>query len=220
LAESEERMKRHEITRWLGACLLGSALVSGCEHANKQPASRASLGTPVAMSSRSMGGPFQYGGGPGYTVGTPTTTSLPAPTTVPVKAENPKPLPVEQPAVAMTPPSGTETVAWTGAGPEPATRKSFADITADSCFAHADDYHWLRGRVEYSHISKTWRLRYANVDETDKYGGSVTLTADRGLGSLKDGQRVTVQGNLLDTQQKGAAPIYQVESIQPVEEAH
>src|SRR5699024_3491236 len=69
-------------------------------------------------------------------------------------------------------------------------RRSYTDVTAAACFAHGPDYGWLCGRVEYSRLSKGWRLRYASVDEDDRYGGSVTLVPDPKLDILKDGQYV------------------------------
>jgi hypothetical protein len=101
-----------------------------------------------------------------------------------------------------------------------AARKSYVDITASPCFSHADDYRWLKGQVQYSPFNKTWRLRYASVDETDRYGGSVTLMSDRDLDSnLKDGQYVSVQGGLMDPEGKGTAPTYRVDSLQSLGKA-
>src|SRR5438067_1384359 len=59
---------------------------------------------------------------------------------------------------------------------EPAPqRKSYVDLSAAPCFAHAPDYNWIIGQVEYSSIAKQWRLRYTSVDEVDRYGGRVAL---------------------------------------------
>jgi hypothetical protein len=95
----------------------------------------------------------------------------------------------------------------------PPPRRSFADVTADACFAHAKDYAWLRGRVEYSRLSKGWRLRYASVDEDDRFGGSVTLADGSHLRALKDGDLVEVRGRLADAGADLASPLYQVEAL-------
>jgi hypothetical protein len=86
-------------------------------------------------------------------------------------------------------------------------------VTAAPCFAHAQDYGWLRGRVEYSRLSKGWRLRYASVDEPDRFGGSVTLADGSQLRTLKDGDTVEVRGRLADPAADAAAPLYQVEAL-------
>jgi hypothetical protein len=100
---------------------------------------------------------------------------------------------------------------------EPAPRrKSFVDLTASPCFAHAPDYTWLQGQVEYSRLSKGWRLRYASVDEEDAYGGCVTLIDDGHFAGLKDGQYVCVRGRLSNPGGKGDSPAYRVESLAPV----
>jgi hypothetical protein len=97
---------------------------------------------------------------------------------------------------------------------EPA-RRSFTDVTAAPCFSHAKDYGWLCGRAEYSRLSKGWRLRYASVDQPDRFGGSVTLVPGPKLADLKDGQYVRVKGHLAD-HAAGLSPNYEVESISPV----
>jgi hypothetical protein len=91
------------------------------------------------------------------------------------------------------------------------------DITAAPCFAKAEDYSWLQGQVEYSRMSKSWRLRYASVDETDRFGGSVTLTGDTVLDSLKDGEYVRIRGYLPNPDARGIAPTYRVEAVEAVE---
>jgi hypothetical protein len=94
-------------------------------------------------------------------------------------------------------------------------RRSYTDVTAAPCFAHAKDYGWLCGRVEYSRLSKGWRLRYASVDKPDRFGGSVTLAPDSKLDALKEGQYVRVNGRLADGA-AGLSPPYEVESLTPV----
>jgi hypothetical protein len=116
-------------------------------------------------------------------------------------------------------------------GEPPAQRKSFVDTTAQPFFAHAEDYSWLQGQVEYSHFSKEWRLRYASVDETDSYGGSVTLIENELLHILKDGQHIRVQGQITvdpeiltvgrtsgSAETRKISPHYRVDAVSPVKE--
>jgi hypothetical protein len=116
-------------------------------------------------------------------------------------------------------------------GEPPPVRRSFVDTTAQPFFSHAADYSWLQGQVEYSHLSKGWRLRYASVDSEDAYGGSVTLADSEFLKNLKDGQYIRVEGSISkgnDLVQAGTstnfrertqiAPLYRVAALKPIQE--
>jgi hypothetical protein len=166
----------------------------------------------------------------------------PAPPAPPVEAVLPPPLPKEEmpertvaaapPAdpVAVTPPPPAVTEVRTIQTPEPvvrtvshnipsdrpAPRRSYVDSTASPCFSHSEDYRSLTGQLQHSRLSKSWRLRYASVDETDPFGGSVTLVEDERLHNLKDGQFVRILGRFLNPDEKGIAPAYQIESLQPI----
>jgi hypothetical protein len=99
-----------------------------------------------------------------------------------------------------------------------ASRKSFVDLTASPCFAHAPDYNWIIGQVEYSRIAKEWRLRYASVDETDRFGGRVVLIENHHVTLLHDGQYVHVRGHLVDPEVPTGAPAnYRIESFRTIE---
>jgi hypothetical protein len=141
---------------------------------------------------------------------------------VKVPAETSKP--GDSPTLAITTPApeirqtGLEpSDSATAVQPQAPARKSFVDITARSCFAHAEDYSWVSGELQYSHLSKAWRLRYASVDEVDPWGGSVTLVCDRPSSELKDGICVRVSGHIDESAGKNMAPPYQVESIRIIE---
>jgi hypothetical protein len=96
-------------------------------------------------------------------------------------------------------------------------RRSFVDITAAPCFGHAPDYCWLSGQVEYSRILGTWRLRYASVDETDRFGGSVTLVENTHVSYLRDGEYVKVEGHLINPNAEGSSPPYRIESFKVID---
>ena len=86
---------------------------------------------------------------------------------------------------------------------------------AHPCYSHAEDYSVLSGQLE--HFGRSWRLRYASLDEVDPYGGSVTLQEDARLTALKEGQNVRIRGHLLDRDARNGAPPYRIDSIQPIE---
>jgi hypothetical protein len=91
------------------------------------------------------------------------------------------------------------------------------DITASPCFAHAPDYSWLSGQAEKSHILGAWRLRYASVDETDRFGGSVTLVESAHVSYLRDGEYIRVQGHLVNPEDQRPAPAYRIESFKVID---
>lgn len=96
----------------------------------------------------------------------------------------------------------------------PLRRRVFNDITAHPAFAHAPDYSWLVGRLSYSHTRRTWQVRYASVDETDRYGGSVVLDAVPNLNQLQDGAIVRVEGQPINPDATNPAPRYRVHRIE------
>src|SRR5262249_23657811 len=143
--------------------------------------------------------------------------AAPPPPTVTYSTATPSPAATEEAAEPGAPPP----VIRTGPGEAksifprtepPPPRRSVAAVTADARFAHAKDYGWLGGRVEYSRLSKGWRLRYASVDEDDRFGGSVALADGSQVRTLKDGDLVEVRGRLADPGADAASPLYQIES--------
>jgi len=80
-------------------------------------------------------------------------------------------------------------------------------------YGHAEDYTWLAGEVQVSR-GKGYRLRYAGFDESDQYGGSVTLMDDPKLESLQDGQFIKVRGRIINPEGKAIAPPFRVDSLE------
>ncbi len=106
-------------------------------------------------------------------------------------------------------------------GEPDSSRKSFVDLTAAPCFGHAPDFSWLSGQVEYSRIKNEWRLRYASVDETDRYGGRVILIENAHAGYLSDGQYVRVRGRLVNPQGPAGSPAYyRIEGFKVIDHPH
>jgi hypothetical protein len=130
------------------------------------------------------------------------------------------PVPEENPPLAQTPPL-PERVA--DASPRPTfpraepttTRRSYVDLSAAPCFSHAPDYSWLVGQVEHSRAAREWRLRYASVDEADRFGGRVVLIENQHVGYLADGQYVQVRGHLVNTDRSEDAR-YRIESFEVI----
>ncbi len=95
----------------------------------------------------------------------------------------------------------------------PATTDSF---TSSAKYGHDPDYRWLKGKLEYSQIDRSWKLRYIPVEgKGDNYGGSVVLD-EKSLGSgLERGHFVEVHGRVAaGTKPEGSyAPVYEVAEL-------
>ena len=63
-------------------------------------------------------------------------------------------------------------------------------------------------------------MRYASVDEEDRYNGSVTLMGAGPMTEFKSGQIVRINGHLADADSSVPNPVYVVDSIQPTDAAH
>lgn len=83
-------------------------------------------------------------------------------------------------------------------------------------YGRATDYSWLKGELYFLNVRKSWRMRYAPLDEMDNYGGSVTLVGTSPDGNLVQSRYVQVQGRLVDPNSRAVSPAYQVNSIQPM----
>jgi hypothetical protein len=67
--------------------------------------------------------------------------------------------------------------------------------------ANADDYSWVTGQLFYIHVHSDqgiWVVRYAPVDKEDRYGGSVVLAPVAPMTGLREGDLVTVHGEVLN----------------------
>jgi hypothetical protein len=125
------------------------------------------------------------------------------------------------------PKAGTSKRASTAAGREgfrvvgaSATSRPQADSpsspSAQTRYGRDSDYRWLKGQLEYSEVSRQWKLRYVPIDgQTDQYGGSVVLGDSPLLKDFKRGDFVTVQGTLggKNAENGGFAPTYRLDQI-------
>ena len=81
-------------------------------------------------------------------------------------------------------------------------------------FGRATDYRWLEGELLFSSVRGVWRLRYAVADDDDPYGGSVTLVDLDSHLALQAGQRVRVEGRLINPRSNEPSPFYHVLKLQ------
>jgi hypothetical protein len=76
----------------------------------------------------------------------------------------------------------------------------------------AEKFWTVTGTVEA--FRKTWRVRYAAVDQEDRYGGVVVLDGGAELNPLRDGMRVRVRGTLIPATDRTGSAHYRVQSLQ------
>jgi hypothetical protein len=63
---------------------------------------------------------------------------------------------------------------------------------------HEHDYSWITGYLFYVHANGgQWVLRYAGLDQVDRYGGSVVLAPTVEMRHYREGDMVTVHGEVL-----------------------
>jgi hypothetical protein len=140
----------------------------------------------------------EYQTQPAYQVITPTAEPPRAPVT------EPAPAPAAEPS-AVNPASFKQAV--------PAVKKEFQDKIG--C---AEDYKWITGQLCYVHTADggVWVLRYAGVDQNDRYGGSVVLAPGVEMKNYREGDLVCVEGEILqDRQTPGhlGGALYRVSTI-------
>jgi hypothetical protein len=90
----------------------------------------------------------------------------------------------------------------------------------ESRAGHAPDYSWLTGQLFYVHADGgLWVLRYAPLSTEDSNGGGVVIARDLRMDSYRDGDLVTVHGELLG--QKSSlflgGPLYRGKTIELIE---
>src|SRR5262249_17816797 len=104
----------------------------------------------------------------------------------------------------------------TGTQEDAVKRRTFNDITADPAFSHSSDYTSLTGELQYVHVRKSWCVRYASVDEEDRYGGKVTLIETGPMTGYSDGQIVKVEGQLANPDAREPCPAFRVRNMEAV----
>jgi hypothetical protein len=220
-------MKRKTMSSWFQACLVGSAMTTGC---NRQE-------VPLAKNDGDLLSPVSAWAqkDPRQTVsaakrpdpalmqtsypGTDPATAVTAKPALPTSAippivfadpsETAKPAPVQE----MPKPLSAATVATAMRVHLEAGKPPSQDEIAMGMgrYGHAPDYTWLRGEVQSTR--RGWHLRYASMDEADPHGGSVMLADNGQLSDLKEGEVFVVKGRLQDPDSHASAPVYMVSEV-------
>lgn len=86
----------------------------------------------------------------------------------------------------------------------------------------ASDYSWITGQLFYVHADGgLWVLRYAPLSQEDLHGGGVILARNRQMDSYREGDLVTVKGEIL--QERASiylgAPLYRATQIELIDRA-
>ena len=85
-------------------------------------------------------------------------------------------------------------------------------------YYNSPDYSILFGVLDYNARHGTWRLRYADASEEDRYGGVVTLDGvGRQMEGYTSGAFVRVEGGLVDPESHDVSPAYRVKDMRPGE---
>ncbi len=119
------------------------------------------------------------------------------------------------------PAAGVEVTPTSSNGIETETKNPFElDRRYETRVGRAADYGWVTGQLFYVHADGgLWVLRYAPLWKEDPNGGSVVLARDRQMDSYREGDLVTVHGEIL--KQKGSiflgGPLYRTQSIELVD---
>jgi hypothetical protein len=84
------------------------------------------------------------------------------------------------------------------------------------------DYCRITGQLSYVHTDGgLWVVRYASVDREDRFGGSVVLAPVVSMDNFKEGDLVTVTGEVLNDGQRASkflgGPLYRTTSISLVD---
>ena len=234
-------MKQPLLRHCLGTSLCAAVLLAGCNQAQRRPVYARSyvsnsMGSTAIMPGYNPGTVFTTSAPPESVSAKPAEPLPPAPAAEAQTASEKK-MPDELPPATLTasPVKPPETksaeeklvdhqeafpaayaIPVTGAKEESPRRRSYADITAKPCFSHSPDYSWVQGELIYLHSRNVWRIRYASVDEDDKYGGSLVLTDCGSMTNFLSGQMVKVEGHPADADSQDAPATYKVTRIHPL----
>jgi hypothetical protein len=144
--------------------------------------------------------------------------AMPKPETVaPAPDSTPTTAPAATPAPAANHPAAAAPVSMPAAATPVSMPAAAASPTAAAPqYYNSPDYSILFGVLDYNARRGTWRLRYADAGEEDRYGGSVTLDGiGRQMEGYTSGQFVRVEGGLVDSESRDASPAYRVKEMRP-----
>jgi hypothetical protein len=96
----------------------------------------------------------------------------------------------------------------------PAPTAAATSPSAAPQYYNSPDYSILFGVLDYNARRGTWRLRYADAGEEDRYGGRVTLDGvGRQMDGYSSGDYVRVEGGFVDPDATAASPAYRVKEM-------
>ena len=177
---------------WLGAGLLTPAVALGCSSTEKHHHD----GGCSTCTAANVQHP------PAYTVAAAmprNVVTYPKAPEVNHEMAIPVPEQVKSPVAAQKIVASGAPAPYTGAG-----------------YYHSPDYGTLVGELHYNPRQNTWRLRYASIDEEDRYGGSVSLhNVGREMADYKTGQYVRIEGAVVNKESREVSPAYSVRDILP-----
>lgn len=85
-----------------------------------------------------------------------------------------------------------------------------------NAFEHSADYSSLTGTLMYVHADGGyWMVRYASIDQEDRYGGSVVLARDAEMADYREGDLISVRGDIIQEKTSTSlnSPLYRVSDI-------
>jgi len=189
---------------WLGAGLVAPAVAFGCSSTDKHHHDGGCANCTAAAN-------VQYP--PAYTVAAAmprnvvTHARTPEVMTYTKPAEVNHEMAIKTPEQAKSPVAAQKMVVSATGTPAPYTGAGYY---------HSPDYGTLVGELHHNPRQNTWRLRYASVDEEDRYGGSVTLhNVGREMSEFKTGQYVRIEGAVVNKESREVSPKYTVRDILP-----
>jgi hypothetical protein len=135
--------------------------------------------------------------------------------------------------ISLMPPGPQTEVVAAGSSPVTAaahtpTAAATLDLPISDKFktriGHEADYSWLSGQLYRLQAGSgvLWVVRYANADEQDKHGGSVLLAPAINMRNFRDGDLVSVKGEVVNGGRKSeqlAVPVYRASDVSLVERA-
>ena len=86
----------------------------------------------------------------------------------------------------------------------------------ESIYGRDANYTWLKGQLQRVHVpGGEWKLRYAPLDQQDRWGGSVVLATDVRLDAFVDGDIVYIEGEILAARPSLylTGPLYRIRTI-------
>jgi hypothetical protein len=88
---------------------------------------------------------------------------------------------------------------------------------------HAPDFSSVTGQLMYLHIDGgVWVLRYASFESEDRFGGSVVLAASASMHNFREGDLVTVRGEILNEGRASrylGGPLYRASTVEMMDRA-